>query len=243
MRLVAGIAALVAALGAAPIAAQNGRPELRQGETLLEVQATGVSRDRPDVMTIEAGVVTTGPTAAAALRQNSVVANRLIETVRARGVEPRDVRTTGLRVTPVFEPRSSEDNDDEQGRRIIGYTARNNVELRLRDLTRAPELLDAALQVGANNVEGPRFSLSNDRPAILRAQQDGIRLAREEANNYAQALGMRVSRVLRVSERGRHSGSEESIVVTGSRIRLAPIEPGELATEVTVWIDFALAPQ
>lgn len=241
MRLVIG---LLLAAAASSASAQNAPLSLRPDETLLEVEAVGTHRDRPDVMTITAGVVTTGSTAAEALRQNSALASRLIETVRGRGIEPRDVRTTVLRVIPVFERRQNNDDDDEEGRRIIGYTATNNVELRLRDLARAPELLDAFLQAGANRVEGPSFSLSNDRPAVLAAQREGVRIAREEAENYAQALGMRVSRVLRVSDRGReYDNDNQYVVVTGSRINLPPVEPGELETQVRVWVDFAMAPR
>ena len=241
MRLVAVAALALAFAGAA--AAQNAPLELRPGETLLEIEAVGTHADRPDIMTISAGVVTTGPTAAEALRENSVIANRLIETVRARGIEARDVRTTRLRVAPVFERRGRDDEDDESGRRIIGYTATNSVELRLRDLARAPELLDAFLAAGANNVDGPRFSLSNERLAILAAQRDAVRLAREEADNYAQYMGMRVTRILRVSERRRDIDGGDRLYVTGSRSNLPPVEPGEIETRVTAWVDFALAPQ
>jgi uncharacterized protein YggE len=237
------IALAFAGLAATGAFAQNASLTLQPGETLLEVESAGVHRDRPDVMAITAGVVTTGPTAAQALRENSELAGRLIETVRGRGIEPRDVRTTNLEVTPVFERRPNQD-DDEEGRRIIGYMARNTVELRLRDLNRAPELLDAFLQAGANSVSGPRFSLSDDGPATMAAQREAVRLAREEAENYARALGMRIVRVLRVSERGRQIGDGyATIVITGSRVRLPPVEPGELETRVSLWVDFALAPQ
>jgi uncharacterized protein YggE len=234
---------MVMALWALPAAAQNAPLVLQPGETLLEVEAVGVHRGRPDLMTITAGVVTTGTTAGEALRRNSQVANRLVQTVRARGIEARDIRTTNLRVRPVFEPRPG-GNDDDEGARIIGYTARNEVELRLRDLARASELLDAFLSAGANSVEGPSFSLSNERPAVLAAKREAVRLAREEAENYGQALGMRVVRVLRVSDRGRESPRGDYIVVTGSSMTAGPpIEPGELETGTRLWVDFALARQ
>lgn len=249
MRLVTRALALafaftaVAAPGAA--AAQEVSIDLAPGETLLEVEAEGVSANRPDVMTIAAGIETTGPTASEALRRNNEVANRLLEVIRSRRVDARDIRTTILRVRPQYE-RERPDDDGERERRIIGYSATNTLELRLRDLTRAPELLDALLSAGANNVSGPSFSLSEERPARLAAQRAAVELARQEAENFAAALGMRVTRVLRVSERSRDRGNEYDnyITVTGSRIGPGPpIEPGELETRVTVWVDFALAPR
>jgi hypothetical protein len=52
-----------------------------------------------------------------------------------------------------------------------------------------------------------------------------------------------VTRVLRVSERRDfvdNDGGE--IVVTGRRNSGTPVEPGEIATRVTVWFVYAMAP-
>jgi len=72
-----------------------------------------------------------------------------------------------------------------------------------------------------------------------------VELARQEAETYAAALGMRISRVLRVSERSRDRGNQgDYITVTGSRVsRGPPVEPGEIDTKVRIWVDFALAPK
>lgn len=250
MRLVTRALALGLVLGAAAgvpgaAVAQEVSISLAPGETLLEVKAAGVSANRPDVMTIAAGIETTGRTASEALSRNDEVANRLVEVVRSRRVDARDIRTTVLRVRPQYErDRPGENNDQE--RRIVGYSATNTLELRLRDLTRAPELLDALLSAGANNVSGPSFTLAEARPARLAAQRAAVELARQEAENYAAALGMRITRLLRVSERSRDRGSEGQnyITVMGRRIGAGPpIQPGEIETAVTVWVDFALAPR
>lgn len=243
MRLV-GLAAAIAVACGASASAQNAPLTLQPGETLLEVQARGAHLARPDVMTITAGVVTTGATAGEALAANSATAERIIAALREQGIAPRDVRTAELRVQPRFDRRDETAAEEEdRSPRIIGYVARNNVELRLRDLRRASAVLDAMFRAGANNVEGPSFSLSDDLPARREARNAAVRLARQEADGYAAALGMRVVRILRVSERSRYTETAEAIVVTGSLVRGAPIEPGEIETQVTVWADFALAPQ
>lgn len=239
MRLVVGFA--FALLVAAPAAAQEVEIDLGEGETLLQVEAEGVQRSRPDLMTISAGVATTGRTAAEALAANNALAERLIARVRGLGVSPQDLRTRELSIQPRFD-ESRRGMGEEP--RITGYVANNVVEMRLRDLGRAGAIIGEAFEAGANRVEGPTFSLANNRPARLAAQREGVRLAREEAENYAEALGMRVVRVLRVSERGGDARREDNaIVVTGSRIMRVPVEPGEVETQTRVWVDFALAPR
>jgi hypothetical protein len=233
------------ALAAAPAVAQPAQPhdasaQLRPGEVLLEVDTTGSVMSRPDVMTISAGVVTTGRTASEALSANAARAAGVVEAVRRHRIDARDVRTSDLSVEPAFEKT---EETDEREPRIMGYKATNDLELRLRDLARAPLLLDAMLAAGANTVRGPSFSLSDEGPSLRQARSRAVAAAREEAETYAGAMGMRISRTLRLSERRSWVDSEsgEAIMVTGSRARTS-IEPGEIQTQVRVWVDYALVP-
>ena len=246
MRL-AGLILAAAAAGLVfahvPAGAQAVAVDLRPGEVLLNVEAEGISEARPDLMTVTAGVVTTGDSAGRALEANSQLADRMIEAVRRHGVEPRDIRTTELTVTPQFEELSR--GAEESGRvpRILGYVATNKVELRLRDLASAPLLIDTLFTAGANNVHGPQFAHSDPTLEERKARHAAVAAARLEADTYAEALGMRVARILRVSERGPFDTSARYISVSGSRIRPTPIEPGALTTRIDLWIDYALVPR
>lgn len=243
MRLVT-LALAAAALSPGQAFAQSAAPAplaLGAGETLLEVEASGSDRRRPDVMTITSGVVTTGATALEAATSNAGAASRLIEAVRGQGIAPADVRTRELSVQPRFE-RNREPGEDAPPR-IVGYVARNTLELRLRDLGRASAIIGALYAAGANQVNGPIFALADDREALRAARQDAVAAAGREADDYAAALGMRVVRVLRVSERSARTEGGGAIIVTGSRIAAPPVEPGELETTARVWIDYVLAPR
>lgn len=244
MRLAGLTAALALAALPAGAAGQAVPVTLGPGEVLLAVEAGGEHRSRPDVMTITAGVVTTASSAREALAANSALAARLIDMVRSKGIEPRDARTSRLSVDPQLEDLSEEEEDRGRTPRILGYVATNQLELRLRDLSKAPDIIDALFAAGANSVEGPKFSLADPKPAERLARHAAVAAAREEADTYAEALNMRVSRVLRVSERGGFNMDDgEYIVVTGSRISRTPIEPGELTTRISVMIDYAMVPR
>jgi uncharacterized protein YggE len=244
--VIAAALALAGIFTPAPLLAQAVDIELRPGEVLLSVEGDGEDLSRPDVMTVRAGAVTTGSTARAALEANNQLANRLIEAVRSSGVEARDVRTANLSVTPRFNP-GDEERAERDGRRpqITGYIAQNSLELRLRDLAAAPRILDALFAAGANHVVGPSFALSDPKPAQARARIAAIADAQAEAAAYADGLGMRVARVLRVSQRGNFNVEQggDSIVVTGAMRRGTPVEPGEIRTAVRVWIDYAMVPK
>ena len=242
MRLAGLIGAAAALALSAPAAAQQVPIELRPGEVLIQVETEGIYTVRPDMMTVTAGVITTGATAKEALAANAALANRLIEAVRASDVEARDVRTSELTVDPRFN-RDDRRTENDVPPRILGYIARNRIELRLRDLGKAPEIINALFEAGANEVRGPMFGLADPDPALREARKAAVREAEKEAQDYADAMGLRVARVLRVSERGGLDLGEGMIIVTGSRIMPTPVEPGELDVRMKVWIDYALVPR
>lgn len=246
MRLVIAVALALAGVGSGSAAiAQAVEIKLQPGETLLKVEAQGEDRSRPDVMTITAGVVTAGGTAREALQANNILSNRLIEAARASGVQAGDMRTVGLSVRPRFND-GEQDRSEQEGRRprILGYTASNELELRLRDLRNAGQIVSDLFSAGANQVQGPSFSHSDPKPAQTRARNAAIANAQAEAAAYADAMGMRIARILRVSQRGGFEMEDRGeIVVTGSRIVSTPIEPGEIGTRVHLWIDYALVPK
>ena len=241
MRLLVVFVAVVAAALPASVVAQEVPLALRPGEVLLQVEAEGQSLNRPDVMNINAGVVTNGSSAAAAMDANRVQADRMLKALETVGVAAADVQTSDLSVEPVF----AEDGQREVNRsKILGYVARNTVDLRLRDLGRAPAIIDTLFASGANNVHGPNFSLADPKPAERQARFSAVAAAREEADTYAAAFGMKVARVIRASERGDFSNEgEQTIVITGSRVPRTRLEHGKLKTRIHLWIDYALLPK
>lgn len=214
---------------------------LAPGETLLTVEAEGEATSRPDMMAITAGVVTPGSTAQGALSANSEMVKRVIDVLRRSGIEARDVRTSNLEVEPRFAGDERE-RAHREGRapRIMGYVAENSLRIRFRDLARAPAIIDALFAAGANRVDGPYFALQDPLQAERAAERAAARNAREEAEHYAALFGKRVSRVLRISERRSWTDdTSESIVVTGGRTD-TPIEPGEITSKATLFVDYIL---
>ncbi|HEX4738924.1 MAG TPA: SIMPL domain-containing protein [Allosphingosinicella sp.] len=244
LRSLAWIVAALAVPLAAPAAAQQTAITLASNEVLLKVQATGTFRSRPDLMSLTAGVVTTGRTAREAIAANNQLAGRLLAAVRAQGVADGDIKTEELSVRPQFA-HSKDDEDSDESSRITGYVATNSLVLSLRDLTKGPALIDALFQAGANKVEGPRFELSDPAPAEKRARQAAVAAALEQAKTYADALHMRINRVLQVSERSEAQTTDVINSLPSLRSTFAPatpVESGDLTTGITVWIDYALVP-
>jgi uncharacterized protein YggE len=193
-----GRAALVALalLPAAPAAAQLYNPPAIPplAGTRLDVTATGEVARVPDIVRIGAGVETQAPTAAEALRQNSALMARVRIALARAGVADRDVQTASLELTAVYT------QGDYQRARAIGYRANNDLLIRFRDVSRAGPVLDALVSEGVNEIRGPMLGFDNAEAARDEARALAIASARARATLYAQALGLRVKRVVFVNE-------------------------------------------
>lgn len=233
----AAFAALVSAM-AAPALAQpmEGRQPPIEG-TLLSVSAEGTSEAAPDMGTISLGVTTDGATAQAALAANSQSMNGLMQALRRAGVADRDIQTSNVSVNPQYAY--------EEGRapRLTGYQASNQVSARVRNLANLGRVIDASVSAGGNTVNGVTFSHQDPDAQLDAARRDAAATARRRADLYAQAFGMRVHRVIAISEGGGYT-PPMPIMLTASRMAEAapppPIAPGEIETRVTLSVTYEL---
>ncbi|MFN3943511.1 MAG: SIMPL domain-containing protein [Allosphingosinicella sp.] len=236
--ILASAAAL--ALSAAPSAAQQvaaaGSESVRG--TRLDVVATGEVRRAPDIVFINAGVTTQAPTATAAIQENARQMEQIRQALRRAGVADRDIQTSSINLHP--EWRHTRDGAAPE---FGGYRANNQVRVRFRDVARAGRILDTLVQAGANNVDGPMLAIERPEPALDEARIAAIRIARERADLYARSLGMRVRRIVSVSEGGHFAPQpmmrEMAITVTGGDAG-TQIMPGEQTLAVTLTVSFEL---
>ncbi|PZO47233.1 MAG: hypothetical protein DCF16_17970 [Alphaproteobacteria bacterium] len=240
MRLIKVAAAFaVMATFAAPQIAAAQEPQVSvpavQG-TLLTVSADGSSEGVPDMATVSLGVTTEGQTAAAALAENARRTTALIQALRRAGVAERDIQTANVSVYP------QQVYGEGQAPRITGYQANNTVNAKVRRIDTTGRVIDAAVAAGGNTVNGVSFSYQDADAQMNAARRDAITQARARAELYANALGMRVHRVVAVSEGG---GFRPPIVPMAMERMAAqdastPIAPGQLETQVSVSVTFEL---
>lgn len=255
-------AAVPAAASAQPAAAPVVSP-LGPNSALLSLTAEGRSRRTPDLAMFTAGVVTQGRTAAEALTENNRRMAAVVAALRRAGVAERDIQTSAISLHPRYsnpereamirarETREPYVPPPEPGApQIVGYDARNNVQVRVRRVGEMGRIIDTLAAAGANEVHGPNFTVDEPRAALDEARAAAVAEARQRAELYARAAGMRVVRILSITEAGGFYPVQE-IMVTGSRIGAMsaapppppppmPVAPGELALGVNVSVQFEL---
>lgn len=226
----------------APAVAQTemARPIVLENETILRVGGEGEIRVRPETVEIEIGVETSAKTSPEALRLNNEKSIELVEAIRALGIDPDDVRTSDLSV----EPRYAEDEDSAN---ITGWVAVNELTVRTEKIEQIGEIIPLLFEAGGNTLDGPDFGLTPEtRELVVReAEAQAISEARRQAEATAEVLGMRVARLLLVSDSRVRFRGGRGIVVTGSRIRrqIVPIEPGDIRVSANYDVEYALVPR
>jgi uncharacterized protein len=213
---------------ALPSAAQQARPEL----DVIVTQGSATVKQAPDRawVTISAESRARAPKEAQAM--NAQVMSAVLQKLKAAGLADNAIRTASYDLQPEFDYRD--------GRQTLrGYVARNSVEVRVDDLPKLGEIIDAAVSSGATSVGGIRFDLKDrdgaEREALRRAVAD----ARARADALASGAGVKIDRVLRIEEHGESSAPPPRPVIMAMResAQVAdqpPVAPGELEIRATV---------
>jgi uncharacterized protein len=227
--------AIVVILGAAAVAlAGVGRPESAGSADRpaggITVIGTGKVKAVPDEAEFSLGVQSTGQTAREALAANSERMKHVLAALGSAGVAREDIQTQDVSVSPSYE----------DGGQITDYTTRNSVSVRIRDLTRAGAVLDAATNAGANDVYGPSLSRSDQDELQAKALRSAVDDARSKAEVLAAASEVQLGSVTAIEEGS--EGGYEPYFATALRAKGAdaPIEPGTQEIEAKVTVTFAI---
>ena len=205
--------------------------------TLLNVSANAEARRLPDVATISAGVVTQAVDGNSAMRQNAEQMARVMDAIRAAGIAEKDIQTSGINLNPQYRYTENE------APKITGYQARNVVSLKVRDIARLGKVLDALAAQGANEINGPSFEIDQPEPVYDEARLAALKKAQARAETYAKALGLRVRRIVSISEGG---GFQPPVPMVRARAMMAKAEmdtsvsPGETTVSVNLDVVFEL---
>ena len=196
--------------------------------TTLEVSASGEVKAAPDMASVTIGVQTQAPTASAAMADNATRMNRLLAALRGRGVEAKDIQTSGLNLQPQYAYGQNEPP------RLTGYQAADQVTVIVSDLSRLGATLDAVVSAGANQVNGVSFGLKDPKAAEDAARLKAVQALQAKAQLYASAAGYRIVRLVRLSEGSASAPPRPMFAARAMAAQATPIEPGQLDIEAQV---------
>lgn len=205
------------------------------GEAVISIE--------PDQAEIDIGVVTQAKNAPDAASENADKLARVMAAVKKLLAQGDEIKTASYSLNPNYRyPR-------EGGRpEITGYTATNILRIKTGTLGSVGKLIDAAMASGANTIQRLVYTLKDESSAQLQALRLASQKARSKAEEVAGALGLKIIKILSVTEGER---AVRPIVMTQGRAAQmeamaaapTPIEAGVIEVRSTVTLTAEIAPR
>jgi len=238
-----GILLLVVALAAmlvsqAACTSATAREETVEERRTISVSGSGTVSAAPDEAVVRLGVETMAETASEALSNNNQQMEGVIAALRDAGIPSENIQTQTVQLRARYETPPRETGPAEE-RELVGYVATNVVEARSDDLEAVGQLLDTAVQAGANRIEGVRFEVSDPEEFLAQAREAAWEDAQDKADQLASLAGDELGDVVSIDE----STSVPRPVGLGGAVEreaAVPIQPGAEDIQVNLQVTWSL---
>lgn len=234
--IVASIFILATLLGAcSPTFTAQPQPPTRT----MNVTGAGQVFLTPDIAYIYIGVHTEGASVSEVVAENTSGTQKVTDALLELGIAKEDIRTTNFNIWP-------QQKYDQMGQPtgISTYVVDNTVYVTVRDLAKMGELLDSAIQAGANTINSIQFDVADKTEALKQARSEAVKNAMTQAQELAEAAGVKLGEIQSISfydsypipmmdAYGKGGG--------GAALEAAvPVQPGQLTLTVNVNLSYEL---
>lgn len=169
--------------------------QIDQGPRTITISAQGKVTATPDTARMSMSVVSDGKTAQEVQQKNTEAMNKVIAFVKSNGVKDEDVKTTSYNLYPKY--------DYIEGRQAAaGYSLNQALEVKIRDIKKAGEIITGAVGAGANQVFGVEFFVDDPEGLKSQARVQALEKARAKAKESAKAAKVRLGKIITFTESG-----------------------------------------
>ncbi len=234
--LLVSVLILSLVLSACSGTAAGGNPTATRN---LTVNGVGTVYLTPDVAYIYVGVHTENESISEAVADNNAKAQAVAAALKTFGVEDKDIQTSNFSIWPSqqYDPLTGE---------MTGsiYMVDNSVYVIVRDLEKLGELLEAAIEAGANSINSIQFDVADKTAGQIDARQKAVENATSLAGELASISGVTLGEIQTISYYDSQPYAYSSYGMGGggggAEAAVAPIAPGQLTMSVTVTITYEL---
>lgn len=219
------------------VAASSGGIILSQQNLGMWVSGLGKATGTPDIVVLRLGVESQADTVAKAQKDAADAMTGIMQVLKDSGIADKDMQTSQYNIQQVTRW------DDKQSTYVVvGYRVTNTVTCKIRDITRAGSIIDKAAVAGGDliRVNGIDFTVDDPTPYYKIAREKAVQYAMEKAKQISQVSGVKLGKVLYVSEDTSYMPViRENYMLKSAAMDMAapsptPISAGELEFQVTV---------
>ena len=214
----------------------------REQVATITVVGRGQVSARPDIARTNLGVEATAATVPEAMRLANQRMTEVIAALKRLGIADRDLRTSNFSIffeRPQVPVGGAATKPATQPQGM--YRVSNLVQVTIRDLDKASNVLQAAVDAGANTAWNISFQIDDTKPLEAQALEKAVDDGRSNAETLARRSGVALGHVISISE---------VVGATPSRIFMEadfegaaagpPIERGELTFSTQIQMVYAI---
>lgn len=205
----------------------------------------------PDIAEISVGVKSQGKTLNEAQADNTAKYNSIVDFIKSNGIEQKDIKTTYYNVNPQYQYNnrpcpliggSYYPCPPAEAPKIVGYEITSSLSIKVRNMNRVGDILDGVVSAGANEVNGPTFSIDDESVLKEKAKKVAIDNAKESAKKLSRDLGVKLHKIVGFSESGGYPPIYFARAMeakdANSAFAAPSIEPGQNEIKVNVIITY-----
>jgi len=207
----------------------------------ITVVGEGVVTIDPDTAHANIGVDIVGNTVEEANDEAGATMDALFTALEAQGIAEADIQTTGYNIW-IERPYGPAGPPGSQGPGDALYHVNNLVSVVIRDLDSVDDVLNAAIEAGANNIHGVTFQIDDSSQLTSEARALAVEDAEARAAELAGLNQVSLGEVVSVSEviGGGLFPNARSQAAVGFGGGGGPIAPGQLELSVQLQITYML---
>lgn len=209
-------------------------------EHVITVTAESDVKVVPDRAKVTMSVTNQDETAAACQESNAAAINKLLDALKAAGIEDKSIQTTGTNLYP------QRDYSQMGMSAIVGYEMNTTLSVSDLAIEQVGTILQTAVASGATDVGGIQYYSSTYDSAYADALKAAIAAAGEKAQTIAAASHAKAGSIINVVEGYQNTayrydtGANFLYAAEAAETASAKTMPGEIAVTAQVTVSFAL---
>lgn len=216
-------------------------------QSTITVSGSGDVYSKPDLGIVVFSVISEAGKIANAMKDNTEKMNAIINAMKESGTDEKDLKTLNFAIYPRYEWQKEISYYYPEGRRIlVGYEISQSLQVKIRDLSKAGEIIEKAVSSGANQVGDLQFTIDDSDKLKKEAREEAIKEAKTKAKELAKQLGVRLSKITAFSESGAYpyydfatmESSAKGVGMGGGSV--PQMETGENKISVSVTITYEI---
>jgi uncharacterized protein YggE len=187
----------------------------------VTVVGSGEVKGVPDTLTADVSIESVAPDVTTAMNQTNDRQKAVLAALSSGGIDAKDISTTQVSLQPQYGENST----------ITGYRASNSIQVKIRKLDSASQVLAKIVSAGgdATRLDSVSYSIEDDSKLVSDARARAFNDAKDRAQQYAQLSGLSLGKIISISEApaGSQPPPPPVPMPRGAMATEVPLQPGE----------------